>query len=87
MQITTATGFVCEIEDEALDDMELLEGLIAIDHGESDQLSFVLNRLLGDETKKALYDHVRTESGRVPTKAVSEELAEIFKALSPEQKK
>lgn len=86
MQITTATGFKCEIEDEALDDMELLEGLIAIDNGDASFMPFVLNRLLGDN-KQALYDHVRTESGRVPTKALSEELGEIFKALSPDQKK
>ena len=86
MKITTASGFECEIEDEALNDMELLEALIGLDQGESDKMPFVLNRLLG-ENKKAMYDHVRTETGRVPVDKVSAELAEIFKVLSPDQKK
>lgn len=86
MKITTASGFECEIEDEALNDMELLEALIGLDQGESNKMPFVLNRLLG-ENKKAMYDHVRTETGRVPVDKVSAELAEIFKVLSPDQKK
>lgn len=86
MQITTATGFTCEIDDDALNDMELLEGLIGMDNGDANMMPFVMDRLLG-ENKKALYDHVRTEAGRVPVDKVTAELAEIFKVLSPDQKK
>ena len=34
--------------------------------------------LLGAEQKKALYDHVRTEDGLVPTEKVMAELTQIM---------
>ena len=34
--------------------------------------------LLGAEQKKALYDHVRTEDGLVPTEKVMTELTQIM---------
>lgn len=71
------SGFEYQIEDYVLDDMELLDAI-----GEVDQnpiyMAKVLKKLLGDEQKKALYNHLRTEHGNVPIAAISDAIAEIF---------
>lgn len=77
---TTGSGFDFEIDEDALDDMELLEDLCALDRGELDALPAVLGRIIGTDQKKALYDHVRNEKGRVPTTAVVNEIKNIFEA-------
>lgn len=77
---TTESGFDFEIDEDALDDMELLEDLCALDRGELDVLPAVLGRIIGENQKKALYDHVRNEKGRVPTTAVVNEIKSIFEA-------
>ena len=80
-EITTASGFTCEIDEAAMNDMELLEALRDIDNGNPTRFSDVLTMLIGDQ-KKALYDFVRNEAGRVPVDAVSDILKEIFSAYS-----
>lgn len=80
MKGTTESGFKFEIEEDALDDIELLEGLCALDRGELDALPTVLERIIGTEQKKDLYNHVRNEKGRVPTTAVVNEIKNIFEA-------
>lgn len=75
---TTKSGFNFVIEPAALDDMELLEALAAVDNGEVSKISEVFTRLLGTEQKKALYEHLRGKNGRVSTTAVVNELSEIF---------
>jgi hypothetical protein len=42
----------------------------------------LIKMILGDEQKKALYDHVRGEDGRVSVTAVADEIVEIFGILS-----
>jgi len=79
--IETATGFVCEIEEEAIDDIELLENLSRLDRGEVACLPDAVRQLLGEEQRKALYEHLRV-NGRVSVKAVAEALGEIFAGLS-----
>ena len=78
----TDTGFVFKIEDEALDDMEILESLTDMQNGQLGAISHVLVALLGEEQKKKLYDHCRAKSGRVPVTAVTKELEDIFKKAS-----
>ena len=79
--IKTATGFEADIEDSVIDDMELFEAVAALQGGDVFQVPTVINKLVGEQ-KKALYDHVRLESGRVPTQAVVTEITEIFGALN-----
>ena len=74
----TKSGFVYLIPDNRLDNMELLEALIAIDGGDGAQLPRALDMLLGKELKQKLYDHLRGEDGIVPVSAVAGELAEIM---------
>lgn len=83
--ITTSSGFECSIDEAAMNDMELLDELVALDRGDVLVYSSVLSRLLEPVDKARLYDHVRV-NGRVPIDAVSQELGEIFGALNEGKK-
>lgn len=83
--IRTTSGFECTVDSAALNDMELLDELVAMDRGDITVYGSVLRRLLGDDGKTRLYDHVRVD-GRVPIDAISKEIAEIFKELSAGKK-
>lgn len=75
----TSKGFKYTLDDDVKDDMELLEGLIALDNGEMAELPKVITALLGSEQKKAMYDFYRNkDTGRVSASAVLEALGEIF---------
>lgn len=86
MKGTTTTGFHYDVDDEIRDDMELLEGLIAIDNGDLQALPKVLVSILGQKQKDALYDHCRSEKGRVSSQKVMAELKEIFESADKELK-
>ena len=77
----TSEGFEFAVDEEARDDMELLEGLVAMDRGEMTAAPAVVTALLGDEQKKALYEFCRAENGRVSTKKVMATIADIFKTI------
>lgn len=74
----TKSGFQFRLDDEVTDDYDLLEDLCEIDAGNGGKIPSILTRLLGKEQKEALKNHVRTETGRVPTSRMMEELMEIF---------
>lgn len=73
----TKSGFAFSIDPEILDDMELLEAIADADENPI-RITSVLKRLLGEEQKRALYEHLRNEKGRVSIKAVSQEIVDIF---------
>lgn len=79
MNITgkTSSGFEYTIPEENLNNYELLEAL-----GEMEDnpllLSKTVNLLLGKEQANKLKNHVRTESGVVPTEKISDEIMDIF---------
>lgn len=75
---TTATGFQFTIDEDARDDMEILERLVDMSRGDLTAMPDVLLALLGDDQKKALYEHCRGKNGRVSSKAVATELQGIF---------
>lgn len=77
---TTSTGFAFEVEEDIANDMELFEALYDIDNGDATAVVSVCRRILGDR-KKALYDHLRGENGRVPVDAVIAAIGEIFEAV------
>lgn len=83
----TSSGFVYVIDEDVNDDMELLEGLIALDSGDMTSLPQCITSLLGAEQKKALYDHCRSEkTGRVSSKKVIAEVGEIIKSVQSKVK-
>lgn len=84
---TLKNGFKFTIDDARLDDMELLEDLVAVDNGNVLVLPAVINKMLGETQKKRLYDKLRDKkTGVVSSTAVGEALAEMFTALEdPEE--
>lgn len=80
MKGKTKSGFEYEIPEENFD-MEFLDALAEVDENPT-ILSKVINLIFaGTDGKKRLYDHVRTENGKVPPEAVTREISEIFANL------
>ena len=77
MKGKTTTGFEFDIEDERLDDMELVDIMAEIDETPL-LMPKLCKMLLGEEQKKRLYDHLRSEDGRVPIEATTNAIQEIF---------
>ena len=81
MKIKTSGGFECEVNEEALGDWELVEKLIKVDKGDVSDLPDVMRDLLGDDGYDAAKNHVRTESGRVPTVKITELFFEVLASV------
>lgn len=79
--VKTSTGFEADIDDSCIDDMELFEAVTDLQAGNSLAIPIVIRKICGT-SKKALYDHCRLESGRVPIQAISDEVSDIFNALN-----
>ena len=92
----TKDGFAVELSAEALDNVELLDALAAVQ--DSDVLSLgrticglvgengagkstTIRLLMGKEQTKKLYDHLRTADGRVPVVALSNALGELMESF------
>lgn len=82
----TSTGFSYKIQDDVLDDMELLDALIDMDNGDMSSYRYAIKALLGEEQRKALYEHVRDKkTGRVSAKKVFEAFAEVLNSAKENQ--
>ena len=78
----TKSGFQFSIEEEARDDMELLESIIKLDKGDYTAITDVVVRLLGDKQKEKLYEHCRDKkTGRVRVTKICDEVEAIFTAV------
>ncbi len=77
MKGKTSTGFEFDIEDERLDDMELVDIMAEIDENPL-LMPKLCKMILGEEQKKRLYDHLRSDDGRVPIEATTNAIQEIF---------
>lgn len=76
----TANGFAFELDEKALDDMNLIDALAEASTNDPLQFSRVIRLLLGDAQRKRLYDTLKDEAGRVPIERVSQAVSEIFSA-------
>lgn len=86
----TSTGFEFEVTKDALNNMELLDALAELQETNGEDITLMgrlITMLLGREGKKALYDHVREEDGRVPVDKTTAEMTEIFNLMSEDLKK
>ena len=86
MEITTKSGFTCEMDRTVLDNMELVDGLAEMNGGNPLAISTVCRLMLGKETRARLYDHLRNEEGRVPVTDLDRELTEIMQAMGDQGK-
>lgn len=84
--IITASGFECDIDEETINDAELLDLICELD-GDVNVMAFpkICKKLLG-EAKTTLYDHLRTDDGRVPFEKLGDEIGEIIKGLNSKKK-
>lgn len=77
----TKTGFEFSVDENAMNDMRLVDMLADKSVDPAFQVSNVLRYLLPGDQRKKLYEHVQTETGRVPVEAISNEIADIFAAM------
>lgn len=82
---TTRSGFDFEVAEDITNDMELFEALCDLDAGDATAVVPVCRKILGRQ-KKALYDHLRDENGRVPVEKVSEAVIDIINAVKDGKK-
>ena len=85
VKIKTSTGFECELDQDAMDDIELLESMSVMSRGDTAaaiETPHFIQLVLGEERKKQLYDHCRNGRGKAPIGRVTDEVKEIIEALS-----
>ena len=84
--VTTDSGFTCEVEVEALNDMRVLNLIRKIEGTtEETEQVFLFNDLahliLSDKEYSRLEAYVKTDSGRIPVDALYKEFTQIFTHL------
>ena len=78
MKGTTKSGFEYDVPEDVFDDMELIDALADVTSGSNVlPLSVIVRKVFDEEQRKRLYDHVRDESGRVPTESIMDVILEI----------
>jgi hypothetical protein len=85
-KIKLESGVSLSIEDNVLNNMELLDALVAMDEGDWHAMSNTMNMILKPEEKKKLYDSLRNEQGVVPIDKIGDAFTEIFTALGAQGK-
>lgn len=90
IQGKTKTGFEFKIEDEALNDMRVLDALMSLDDIDEEDnrtaakatmsMSKVASLLLGAKQKENLYKHIEASHGKVEMTAFIEEMVDILSA-------
>lgn len=81
MLATTKTGFEAEVSEEALDNMELIDALAEMEDGSIRALRRALHILVGEDSTRRLYDHLRTPDGRVPVSELCDALKELIDSV------
>ena len=79
--IAAALSLIHIFSEEALDNVELLDALAAVQDSDVLSLGRTIRLLMGKEQTKKLYDHLRTEDGRVPVVALSNALGELMESF------
>lgn len=80
---TTSDGFEYTLDEDTLNDMEIVDLAVEIQKN-PENLSAAMDfyeRIIGTEQKQRLYDHLRTETGKVPVKQYFAACTEMIKEL------
>lgn len=80
-QIETNSGFSVEVNASAADDLEFLDLICELDDGNPRAYRGILDKLMSKDDQKRLFDHVRTDDGRVPVSAITVELTDIINGI------
>lgn len=87
VHIKTPSGLEIDVDQAAVDDVELLDALYDLKKNNNPLgIPRVLNQLLTPEAKQALFDHVRNPAGRVPIEALSAEVTDILVSMNAKKK-
>ena len=93
IEITTTSGFKCKMDEDTTNDMEFFEMCKAADRAENEAektyiVSDMLDYLLGDDIKKALYAHIKKaeKTSRVHVDSVMTEFVDIMNQLKDAKK-
>ena len=81
MKTITVKDLTVEVDEKRLNDMELLEAVYDVQHDKPMEVITIVRKLFTDESRKAIYDAVRTPEGNVPVAAVSEFVTAAISAL------
>ena len=79
-------GLELEVNEKAVNNMELLDALEEMTEGNELAISKVVKLMLGNENRKKLYDFVRDKDGRVPLEIIDKCLTEIMMLLGEQGK-
>ena len=85
-KIKTASGFETDVNEQIFDDMEILDLIADLEEGKVRAYRRLIDKLFPQEEKARLYDHLRTEDGRVPVSAMQAEIEEIFAQVEKAKK-
>ena len=81
VKCVTKSGFICELDENLLNNMELIDVLADDTMDMGFRASKAVKLILGAENRKQLYDHLRAPDGRVPVEAVNAALEDIFESF------
>ena len=79
---STKDGFAVELDEEVMNNAELLDAMADVQSSDVLALGRAVRLLIGKENAKKLYDHLRTEDGRVPIEALSNAFGELVGSFS-----
>ena len=85
-KIKLDNGLTVSVDEGKLDNIELVDAMVDADDGNPMGVSRVIRILLNDTDRKALYDQLRGEDGRVPTSSITPVIVEIFTKLGEQGK-
>lgn len=87
--IELSCGFVAEVDEQVVNDMEFLDLVYDFDEGKEKKI-FAMRKmsdiLLGEEGRKRLYDTLRDENGRVPIDRYGTAMAELIGQMNDKKK-
>ena len=78
IECTTRSGFTCKLDENVMNNMELVDIMADSSMNAAFRVSAAAKLILGPVQKKQLYDHLRTEDGRVPIEKLEETITDIF---------
>lgn len=85
----TKSGFEYNVSETVMNDMEVVDAIAKCDSENSFEkmkgISELCKKIFGNDLKR-VYDHVRTEDGRVPPDKLEEEILCIFDAIGAQGK-
>ena len=64
VQGKTKSGFEFEMDETVLDDMRILDMIVEMSEGDIAKLSPLVKRILGEEQRERLYEHLEEKEGR-----------------------